>query len=620
MNCPHAAVAALFGGVCPWCVSAPVESMQVRGQVVLASEPDWVPRPTLVRAEVVEVEQEPRPEDYVRLLEQFDNVACRRSLAEFARLAWLVLRSAVALEWGDHIDTICHHVQQQLEDRWRALRDPTFRMRAQDIVINCPPRSLKSFILIVACAWAWLHEPTLQVVYLSTNPRLTIQSGRMFRKLITSSWFTQTFAPPWTVASDEDALGDIGNTAGGFRKAKGLDGAITGEGCDWLQTDDPHDLRDTKERIRTVIDGYDDAVANRINDPRCSIRTLIMQRVGVVDMSMRWLESKWILHLRLPMEMEASTECPCGTCSPAVNNAYGWRDVRAPGEVLHPRFTPEYLAAELKRLREHGYATQMQQRPGARGGERFKTKDWSWHVVERADGTVPPSCAVARKLAIKGANGTEALVIKRRAGKPGQLDLDWLCVSIDPTQGSTEDDASALGIGIIAGKANRVHVLEDRTDGPASWNQALARVRAAVARAAALAGYQRRFTVLIEKKAMGGAEDAPLPTQVREMLAKGEIQYPDGRTVVAKLVLYEPTGKGDKEQRAEAMEPDQEAGLISVAEGEPWVAGFVGEHEVFPRGKDDRVDYMSQCVDHHRVAGGGSTLKITDIGGLRMVR
>jgi predicted phage terminase large subunit-like protein len=51
---------------------------------------------------------------------------------------------------------------------------------------------------------------------------------------------------------------------------------------------------------------------------------------------------------------------------------YGWSDWRTTdGEVVHPRFTPEFLEAERVRLGSMGYAGQMQQRPLPEGGGLF---------------------------------------------------------------------------------------------------------------------------------------------------------------------------------------------------------------------------------------------------------
>lgn len=79
--------------------------------------------------------------------------------------------------------------------------------------------------------------------------------------------------------------------------------------------------------------------------------------------------TRW-LHLRLPMEYESVPSCRCGTC--VGENVYGWKDWRAKdGDVLHERFSSEFLDGERIRLGSIGYAGQMQQRPLPLGGGLF---------------------------------------------------------------------------------------------------------------------------------------------------------------------------------------------------------------------------------------------------------
>lgn len=207
---------------------------------------------------------------------------CRRSLARFVREAFPVVETQ-PLEWGKHLDAMTSHIQWQLQDRGRAIVDPSFEMRAQNLVINVPPRCLKTVTLTLANVWAWLHWPDMRILYLSANPRVAIESARMARDLILSPWFQGTFRPRWRLRLDRDAITSFGNTAKGSRVSRGLESTVTGEGADWQCIDDPHDVRDSRLEIEKAVAGYKGAVANRVNNPRTSIRTAIMQRVHELD-------------------------------------------------------------------------------------------------------------------------------------------------------------------------------------------------------------------------------------------------------------------------------------------------------------------------------------------------
>lgn len=483
------------------------------------------------------------------LLRQLRAFKARASLAEFVKQAWSVMKPGTPLEWGPHVEALCWHIQQQLEDRARAAAERGkkngFRMRAQNVAINIPPRSLKTTVLTCATVWAWVHWPALEILYLSTNPRVARNSARMSRDLIRSAWFQEAFNPPWRIRDDQDALSDMGNTAGGQKRSRGLDAEVTGEGGEWVIIDDPHDARDTPEQIDKAVENYNSAVANRLNDARSSIRTLIMQRLRENDLSGFLLASGEWMHVRLPMEYETKSECRCHTCAAGIN-VYGWRDWRAEeGEVLHPRFTPEFLASERSphRLGAAGYAGQMQQRPAPPGGLMFQ-REW-FKKIKR-----------------------ESLPGRKTGGEP------QLAVFCDLTTGG-ETKGSSRNALMVAGRhgVNR-YVIDMVVDfGSIIWIEAqLKRLHQQYPTA----------SFVIEAKAAG----APVAARLREVLPA--------------LVLWDP-GSRSKVARAEAAQPAVHAGNVLLVEAE-WNDDFLDEVARFPRGRfDDQPDTLSMMIDYWRV-------------------
>ncbi len=614
--CGHA-LAALTGGcrICPTVRPDPEPALvPVKlGRLASAQLQARLTAPAHVLASIDEVLERGETAELVEQLRAMDHIACKASLYEFVRLAFAVTNPNTYFEDGPHIRAVCDHVQAQLEDAAACRNERKRRLKVRNLLINIPPRSLKTTILTCATVWAWLHWPTLRIMYLSANPRVAISSARTARDLINSRWFQTTFQPVWNAAyaeegdvrddtgrqvdpvdepelwqirAGQDALSSLGNTAGGARISRGLSSGITGEGCDVLIIDDPHDVKDGHDKVEKAVEDYISAVHDRLDDPRCSIRICIMQRVRVNDLSARWIEdADNLLHLRLPLEFESHTECPCGTCRADTPNAFGfadWRDLD--GETLHSRFDAEYVAAKKKQQLSR-YVGLQQQRPMNAGGQIFKTGWWSWYSLTT---TTPAD----RPL---GARTEPAHVIGRR--RDGSLDLDFLCVSCDISGGSTSKTASNVGVGIIGGKDQRRFLLEDCTDGPKTWLQTMDFARACVLRAVRIAGRQKKIVVLVEKKALGPA----LIEQLTEYIRDGALKYPDGQPIVASVVAYEPTGKGDKEDRAELMEPDISAGLVYLLDGAHVNSAFRDELEGFPKAAhDDRVDYLSQALDHFR--------------------
>lgn len=457
-----------------------------------------------------------------------------------------------------------------------------------------------TILLTLANAWAWIRWPWIQILYLSANPRVVLDSGRLFRDVIESPWYQDNFVRgAWVIRDDQDALSSIGNTAGGARRALGLSANVIGANSDWVCIDDAHAMDDGEKQIKDVIENYDGNVSSRLNDARWGIRTAIMQRHRRRDFSDHVVGMHQWFHLRMPMEFERRPECRCPQCEQGARgepNAFGWVDWRtAEGEVLLPdRYTPEYLA-DRRRVLRHNYAGQMQQRPSERGGEIFKVSYWHYCQI---DGDGSPR---ARP---DGAYGGPAYVLKRHPD--GRLDVDWVCLSVDPTGGGESDDGSALGMLVVAGKGERRLVLADLTPGAATWNQTKKHLKAALVRTSDLTGWNSRILVLVEKKALGpSAID-----EIREWIGDG-LKNSAGRAIHAKVKPYEPSGKGDKEARADFLEPMADDGLLYFLDGAEWLVRaapgndqtVVEEFAGFgPRrtGRDDRVDCLSQACDEYR--------------------
>lgn len=504
------------------------------------------------------------PELAADLLRQLRAFRARASLAEFVKQSWSTMNPGTPLEWGPHLEAVCWHVQQQLEDRGRAAdergRPNPFKMRAQNLVINVPPRSLKTTILTCATVWAWLHWPTMKIAYLSANPRVAQNSARQARDIILSHWFQITFQVPWRLREDQDALSSFGNTAGGSRASRGLASVIVGEGFEWLLIDDPHDSAASADQIQSDIDDYDSSVANRINDPRASIRTLIMQRLRENDLSGHALATGEWAHVRLPMEYEVANDndgnidpeqarklCPCGRCVGV--NVFGWRDWRTTdGDVLHPRFTPEFLASERKRLLEFGYAGQMQQRPAPKGGLMFKST-W-FRIIERS--TLPGRKEGGMQLAYFCDLTSGAAIIDQQGKKRGSsMNAIMLAGKHGPNRYVIDMHVFAGDILVILALLKRLHKEEPRA------------------------------AFVIEEKAVGGSTMVQL------------------RQDIPAIIGYDP-GVLNKVARAESVQPVCAGGNVILAKG-PWNDPFLHEVTTFPRARhDDQMDTLSMMIDHWR--------------------
>jgi phage terminase large subunit-like protein len=480
---------------------------------------------------------------------------------------------------------------------FQALEDGEISLLA---IASCPGLAKTTIGSVLYPAWIWARDPGRGMICASHAFELASDIAGRFRRLLDSDLYRRAF-PHVRVTSE--ALKKIETLGGGKRYAVGVEGSLTGyRGHLGVIDDSINAVRaNSRDAIRDANKWYEEAFSTRFDAreikrkipgsdpaaPEYAVERLdptiavIQQRLAQDDLIelVRRLGGEV---LELPARFEVARRSV--TCL--------WADPRSTeGELIAPDVQSEsYLAERERALGARGFAGQYQQRPTPAGGNTFRAEHWGWCSLGAPETKERP----------EGCRGVSPRVLLRRPD--GSLEVDWATLSVDATNGATGPDASALGIGLFVGSGLRRSLLRDFTDGPASWNQTLARVRDAIQASLHLTGKQRRFTVLLEKKAMGASDEAPLPTQVREMIAAGKFTWPDGSRAIVKLELYEPTGKGGKPERAAAMEPEVEAGLVELLDGAPWVPEFVGELGQFGAGgaRDDRVDFTSQVLDYHR--------------------
>lgn len=439
-------------------------------------------------------------------------------------------------------------------------RDPSFVQRFQNFLANVPPGSMKSRIVSVFLpAWVWLHWPSWRALFLSSNPRVALRDSVYCREVLRSEWYQKTFRPGWELADDQDAKGLYRNTSGGFRQAQGFSAKVTGDRFDAIIWDDPHDADDVHSALKreSVIERWDSAVANRLNDLRSSVRVGIMQRLHESDLSGHVLRQGGWEHLRLPMELEATTGCSCPSCARG-ETLIGWRDPRtSEGEVLHPaRFTPEVLASERARGSFY-YAGQFQQRPAPAGGNMFPREWWRfWRPVGMSPVRRPKGC-------------DQTLPTVELAPDVAAMGFDEVVQSWDLT--FKDSDGSDYVAGGVWGRKGADKFLLHRVWRRMSFTDSLRALRETAA------AYPEARAIYVEDKANGPAVISAL---------KGEI---------AGIVPVEPTGS--KVARASAMQPQVEAGNVYLPEHADWLDDFIGEFDTFPRGAhDDQVDMTTQAI------------------------
>jgi len=154
------------------------------------------------------------------------------------------------------------------------------------LIINLPPRSLKSLMASVAFpAYLLGRKPSTQVICASYAQDLADKLAGDCRALMTSQWYQDLF-PSTRLAARRSMLNDYATTARGFRLSTSVGGVLTGRGADFIVIDDPlkPDEALSETQRKSVNDWYDHSLITRLNDKKSGCVILIMQRLHEDDL------------------------------------------------------------------------------------------------------------------------------------------------------------------------------------------------------------------------------------------------------------------------------------------------------------------------------------------------
>jgi predicted phage terminase large subunit-like protein len=455
--------------------------------------------------------ENPTPADYETLL--------RQDFTSFAARCFYDLNPQTELAMNWHVEVIAAKLT--------AVRQG----KIQRLIINLPPRHLKSLLASVAFpAWCLGHDPSAQILCVSYAEALSNKLARDCRSIMMSPWYRRIF--PTRLAAHRQAVQEFLTTREGYRLATSNGGVLTGRGADIILIDDPlkpeEALSDTQRQ--TANDWFSHTLYSRLNNKRTGAIVIIMQRLHEDDLVGHVLaQEPWDV-VSFPAIAEEDEVHK-------IETILGPRTfIRRRGEALHPEREP---LDTLDRIRgtigEYNFAGQYQQSPAPLGGGLVKA-GWFKYYGE----------------------------------KDRPESFDRIVQSWDTANKATEiSDFSVCTTWGIKGKnLYLLSVLRRRLEYPALKR--------------AVREQQNLFdasVVLIEDKASG--------TQLIQELVM------DGCHAVTKY-----TPECDKIMRLHAQTALIENGFVYVPESAPWLAEYLHEMTVFPKGKhDDQVDSTAQFLD-----------------------
>ena len=137
-------------------------------------------------------------------------------LKVFLRQAFETIYPGKAFLDNWHIDAIVHCLERSIEGHMPRL------------IINLPPRQLKSFIVSVALpAFILGVDPSAKIICISYSDDLAKALARDFKRIIESAWYRKVFPDVRPTKMTES---EFATDQGGTRYATSVGGTLTGRG------------------------------------------------------------------------------------------------------------------------------------------------------------------------------------------------------------------------------------------------------------------------------------------------------------------------------------------------------------------------------------------------------
>jgi predicted phage terminase large subunit-like protein len=283
----------------------------------------------------------------------------RRDFCAFVLRCFYELNPQTSFLWNFHIEILCARLMD------------CFLGKKRRLIINIPPRHLKSLCASIALPAWWLgRDPTAQIICASYGQELSDKLARDCRAVMTSQFYQRVFAT--RLSPDKQSVQEFVTTEQGFRFATSVGGVLTGRGGDVIIIDDPlkpdEAISDTQRK--GVNQWFDNTLASRLNDKQSGCIILIMQRLHQEDLVGHVLEQDSWDVISFPAIAEQDEthliESPIGTV----------KFERKCGELLHPAREPQAVLDRIRRnLGEYNFAGQYQQSPAPLGGGLVK-QEW----------------------------------------------------------------------------------------------------------------------------------------------------------------------------------------------------------------------------------------------------
>ena len=287
--------------------------------------------------------------------EEFD-VLSRHDLLTFSHRCFLGLNMGPELVPGRHHQMVASALEEVRRGNLRRL------------IINLPPRHLKSLFASIALPAWWLgHDPSAQILCVSYAQALADKLARECRSVMQAPWYQNVL--PTRLSARKQSVEEFETTAGGVRLATSVGGVLTGRGADLIIIDDPQRPDEVISEVqrRNTAEWFSNTLYSRLNDKRVGAIVIIMQRLHEADLAGHVQEQEAWNVMRLPAIAEKDENYQVQTALGTV------RYRRSIGEALDPMREPLSVLDNIRRtIGEYNFAGQYQQAPAPQSGGMIK--------------------------------------------------------------------------------------------------------------------------------------------------------------------------------------------------------------------------------------------------------
>ena len=312
----------------------------------------------------------------------------KNDLASFVKKSFKTLDPVTELEWNWHLDLICLYLEA------------AYRGEIKRLIINVPPRSLKSITVNVSFpAWCIANKPSFKIISSSFRENLSIKHNVDTRRIMQSDWY-QKYFPQVQFLPEQNSKAIFTTTEGGGKECATMAAPPMGSGANIIIIDDPHSTKEAQSQVERmkVCEGFGQDFVPRLNNQKEGTIVIIMQRLHDRDLTGYLLSEHpgEYVHLNIP------AIAPEDITYYYPNSDKVFYEYKKGEYLSKNRLDASVLDKLKKKLGSYAFEGQYMQNPFPEGGGMVKDHWWRTYDPNTFDTT---GCEIYISLDAAGKTG-----------------------------------------------------------------------------------------------------------------------------------------------------------------------------------------------------------------------